>query len=276
MEALGLRRALVAGLLLGGGAAPARALPRRYMDDASPLRERGADVRTALLMDFYKELPQARDGEDAADRAARLQAALDAFKKKVAERYSEGTLQRLLDSPDAVARRAAVLALGLTGTMKSNKALAGRLHDDDGEVRRLAADGLWSLWYRGSTSANNRELQRLMRVRDPEEAITGLNTLIRKAPKFAEAYNQRAIRYFRLEKFHESITDCEIVIKLNPCHFGAQSGMAQCYMMLKKPRSALKAFRKALQINPDMEGVEETIRALEDVLGEEGRKDDKK
>ena len=38
------------------------------------------------------------------------------------------------------------------------------------------------------------------------------------------------------------------------------------------PRPALKAFRHALRINPGMEGVEETIRALENALGEEGKK----
>ena len=59
-------------------------------------------------------------------------------------------------------------------------------------------------------------------------------------------------------------------------HFGALSGMAQCFLKLRKPKAALKAFRQAFRINPGLEGVEETIRALEDVLGEEGRRDDKK
>ena len=81
---------------------------------------------------------------------------------------------------------------------------------------------------------------------------------------------------FRLGEYQKSVADCAAVLRLNPCHFGAQSGMAQSYMKLKKPRAALRAFRNALRINPGLEGVEETIRALEDVLGEEGRRDDKK
>ena len=43
-------------------------------------------------------------------------------------------------------------------------------------------------------------------------------------------------------------------------------------MRLGKARPALKAFRNALRINPGMEGVEETIRDLENALGEEGKK----
>src|SRR5262249_39489557 len=142
-------------------------------------------------------------------------------------------------------------------------------HDNDRIVRQLAADSLWSMWFRAGNEAQNKELQRLMHLDDPAKALSGLTTLIKKAPRFAEAYNQRAILYFRLEEYQKSIADCEKVLALNPFHFGAQSGMAQCYMKLRKPRAALKAFRHAYTIHPGLEGVKETIRALEEVLGEE-------
>lgn len=265
---------LVAGLVLNG-MTPAGAETRRGARDPSPLLQRGAEVGTALLVEYYQELPEPREGDDAERWAASLQSALDAFKKKVAARYTEGTLQRLLDSSDGQARRAAVLALGLMGTLKSNKLVSARLRDEDRMVRQLADDALWATWFRADNEANNQELQRLRRLRDPNKALAGFNQLIKKAPRFAEAYNQRAILYFRLEEFQKSIADCERVMKLNPFHFGAQAGMAQCYMKMKKPKAALKAFRGALKINPNLEGVEETIRALEDVLGEEGTKDSK-
>ena len=60
--------------------------------------------------------------------------------------------------------------------------------------------------------------------------------------------------------------------KLNPYHFGAQSGMAQCYMHLRKAKAALKAYREAFRLNPNLEGVEAAIRDLEKALGEEGKK----
>jgi tetratricopeptide (TPR) repeat protein len=114
-----------------------------------------------------------------------------------------------------------------------------------------------------------------MRIREPKEALPSFDALLKKAPSFAEAYNQRAILYFRMEDYPKSIADCETVLKLNPWHFGAQSGMAQCYLKQHKPKAALKAFRNALRLNPNLEGVEETIRTLEEVLGEEGKKEDK-
>ena len=84
------------------------------------------------------------------------------------------------------------------------------------------------------------------------------------------------ILHFREGDFQRSAADCQVVVKLNPYHFGALSGMGQCYMKLKKPRAALKAFRTALGINPGLEEIEETVHFLEGALGEEGRKDDKK
>jgi tetratricopeptide (TPR) repeat protein len=230
-----------------------------------------------LLIDYYRELAEPiADNLGSGDWTKPSPGKLALFKKKVRSRYSEGTLQRLLDASNEEARRAAVLALGLIGTMHSNQLLAARLRDEDALVRQLAADAMWALWFRADSEANNKELQRLLRQDDPGQALAGLNSLILRAPHFAEAYNQRAICHFRQGNYTRSLADCEKVLKLNPHHFGAQSGLAQCYMKLKKPRAALKAFRCAFRMNPALEGVKETIRFLEDALGEEGKKDDKK
>jgi tetratricopeptide (TPR) repeat protein len=215
-------------------------------------------------------------GETPEEWRVRLRAAGEAFRKRVAERYQEGTLLRLLVSPNAAARRAAAFALCQAGTMIASPALAVRLRDSDIDVRELAADALWSIWFRGDSEENNRELQRLLRTRDREKARAGLDRLIERAPKFAEAYNQRAMLSFRLKDFERSIADCERVLKLNAHHFGALAGLGQCYLQLRKNKAALKAFRGALRINPGLEGVAETIRALETALGEERRGEDKK
>jgi tetratricopeptide (TPR) repeat protein len=232
-------------------------------------------VRIAMLVEYYRRLPERQEGESAESWAVRIQEGLASFKQEAAGRYSEGTLQRLLSEANSDARRSAVMALGLVGSMASNKAVAGRLHDNDAQVRRLAADALWALWFRAGTEAHNLELQRLMRLREPQQALVGFESLLKKAPTLAEAYNQRAILHFRLERYEDSAADCETALKLNPFHFGAQSGMGQCYLKLRKPKAALRAFQSALRINPNLEGVEETIRALEEVLGEEGKTEDK-
>jgi tetratricopeptide (TPR) repeat protein len=230
-------------------------------------------VGTALLVEYYNDIPEPQ-GDDPKTWETRLRKALDKFKHRVAARYTEGTLHRLLGSSDTPTRRASILALGLTGSIQvSNGAVAAMLHDEDRGVRHLAADALWSLWFRADSDAHNRELQRLVNMRDGRKKRAGLDALIERASEFAEAYNQRAILHFQTEEWQKSLMDCERVLKLNPYHFGAAAGMARCYMELGKHRSALKAFRNALRINPGMEEVEEAIRALENALGEEGRRD---
>jgi tetratricopeptide (TPR) repeat protein len=233
-------------------------------------------VSTPLLVEYFRQLPEREEGDDPRLWLERFQAAGTTFKRKVAQRYTEATLGRLLDSPDAEVRQAAVLALGMLGTMASNRPLAEVLHDEDERGRQLAGNALWAIWFRADGEDSCTELQRLARLPDRGKALAGLNALVDRSPRFAEAYNQRAIVHFQLKQYERAIADCETVLALNPCHFGAQVGMAQCLMQLRRHRAALRAFRKARRLHPSLEGVEETIRALEQALGEGGTRDDKK
>jgi tetratricopeptide (TPR) repeat protein len=220
-------------------------------------------VSDARLLEYYRELPQLQPPVDPDLWAARMHDALRVFRQQALRWYTEGTLQRLLAHADAETRRAAVLALGLFGTMDSNGPLARVLHDDDSPTARMAADSLWQLWFRGGTEEQNADLQRVLHLPDFLEILAGLDDLVREAPRFAEVYNQRAILHFRRGDFRRSVADCERALELNPFHFGAQAGMGQCFMKLRKPKAALRAFRQALQTNPTLTHLSETIETLE-------------
>jgi tetratricopeptide (TPR) repeat protein len=220
-------------------------------------------VSVSRLVDFYRQLPRLQSSDDPDLWAARMHDALRVYRLQVLTHYTEGTLQRLLQSPDVEIRRAAVLGLGMVGTMESNAALARVLRDEDPTPARMAADALWQVWFRGGSEDQNTELQRVMHLPDFEQILAGLDELAREAPSFAEVYNQRAILFFRRGEFGRSILDCQRALDLNPYHFGAQAGMGQCYMKLRKPRAALRAFRLALEINPTMTQLSETIEMLE-------------
>jgi tetratricopeptide (TPR) repeat protein len=225
-------------------------------------------MRSAVLVDYFQQLPALPDGDFLGGRSAELHVHLERFRRRVLNRYTEGTLQRLLMNSCAQVRRAALLALGLHGTMISNVAAAECLHDDDPQVRRLAADALWNIWFRAEGEGPKRELRRLSQSKELEKGLRGIDRLIMRCPDFAEAYNQRAIIHFRLEAFQKSAADCHHALDRNRYHFGAQSGLAQCLLRMKKPRAALRAFRAALKINPDLDGVAESIRELEESLGD--------
>jgi tetratricopeptide (TPR) repeat protein len=228
-------------------------------------------VGNALILEFYQDIPERRFEDNPLEWRIRYQAACESYRKQVGGRYNEGTLLRLLvTTEDVPTRKACLLALGLLGTMKgSNRAISDWLHAEDPDLRQLAAESLWQLWFRGAGEQAHLELQKAIRKRDRARALAALGTILEKYPSFAEAYNQRAIVYFRNQEWAQAAADCQRAIALNPQHFGALSGLGQCLVELRKTRAALRAFRQALKIHPGLEDVEETVRALENRLGDD-------
>ncbi len=229
-----------------------------------------------LILQYYQLLPEHKIDEEPADWPRKFRKSLTSFKRAVEARYNEATLVRLLCSQNSDVRQATILALGLTATMRVNADLAKSLHDEDPTARLLAVDAMWSIWQRSDTPENNQELQRLVRLvaaaASTDEILAGFEALIRKSPRFAEAYNQRAVFHYHRGEYARAIADCEKALRLNPCHFGAASGMGQCFMKLKKLRAALRIYRRANRINPNLDTVRETIQSLERMLGEEGKR----
>lgn len=222
-----------------------------------------------LIVSFYLKLPQPSPTDDQDLWQAGVQEAIREFRNAVRNNYAEGTLQRLVGHADPLARQAAVLALGLLGTLASNAVVAAALKDDDWLVRRFAEDALWEIWYRGDNSEHCWSLQQAMQLNDFAQTLAALDDLIREAPAFAEAYNQRAILLFRRGEFSRSVSDCKSVLRMNPFHFGAAAGLGQCFLKMNKPRAALRAFKQALDLNPSLEDLRHAVRALREALDED-------
>jgi tetratricopeptide (TPR) repeat protein len=224
-------------------------------------------VSTPHLVELFNRLPELRPGDDEELWAAGVHDAMREFRVAVRAKYTEGTLQRLLASPEPRARRAAALALAFVGTMDSNAAVAAVLRDGDSLVQRFAADALWEIWFRGGSPEQNERLREAAANPDTAAGRAELDELVREAPEFAEAYNQRAIASFKRGEFARAAEDCEVVLRLNPFHFGAAAGLGQCLAKLGKKKAAIRAFRTALEINPALEHLRDTIRALERPAG---------
>jgi tetratricopeptide (TPR) repeat protein len=212
----------------------------------------GAPEMNPVLIRYYKSFLESQD--------------VDAFVQSVLGRYNEGTLIRLLDSSDAESRRAAVLALGLIGGTNANTAVGERMKDADPVVRSFAENALWGIWFRSDSPANNAELsaiRNLMSEERPNEAFDRVNQLIDKSPGFAEAWNQRAIIHFSRGDWDKSAQDCARAVELNPYHYGALSGMAQCQLKSGLTKEALETFRKLVRIQPHNTAVQAAIDSLQ-------------
>ena len=191
------------------------------------------------------------------------------FIHAVSTKYSIGTLERLARFGSRLTRRASILAIGFLGDFTSNDLMGNALVDRDRAVRLLADHGIREIWQRQGTDSQQQMLQSLYRMNAQSrivEAIDVSTTLINLNPNLGEAWNQRAIAYCAQGEFEAGLEDCQETLNCNPFHFPAAMGLAHCYMHLDDAFAALEAFRLALKINPDLEGVRNHVSHLERIV----------
>jgi tetratricopeptide (TPR) repeat protein len=174
-----------------------------------------------------------------------------------------------LGSSDAEVRAAAVVWIARHGAPSDAAPLYERLRDDDPGVRAYAEQALWLVWSRSGDTSVDRLMQRgteEMHSGRHREAITTFSEVIRLKPSFAEGWNKRATALYLAGDFRRSLADCDEVLKRNPRHFGALSGAGLNHLQLEEHRQALEWFRRALEVNPNLGGVQAHIRELEERL----------
>lgn len=189
-----------------------------------------------------------------------------AFIAAVSAQYARPTLERLALCGQYLTRRGAILALSYVGDYRSSPVLAHALHDSDRVIRVLAENGLFELWSRDGNESQQQQIRVVVRLNDAhqfEEAYELASRLIDDAPQFAEAWNQRAIALYQLGRYEEAANDCQQTLDLNPFHFAAALGMAHCYLDMDEGLAALDCFRRALDLNPNLEAIRGQIEYLE-------------
>ena len=173
------------------------------------------------------------------------------------------------DSPPI--RREAIVRLGEIGTMPDVQPLIRALRDPDEEARARAERAIWRIWSR----SGKPEVDALYRIAmdevergDLDKAIDTFTQVIKLDPSFAEAWNKRATLHFLAGDLRKSLADCDEVLKRNPQHFGALAGYAQIHVQLENYEKALDYARRAVAVNPNLEGTRELIEALEATIAE--------
>jgi tetratricopeptide (TPR) repeat protein len=192
-----------------------------------------------------------------------------------AEGLSREQALESLSREDPQVRREAASRLGEVGTMEDVPSLVMALRDPDEDTRGEAQDALWHIWSR----SGDGEVDRLYKVGvdqmaggDLEAAIATFTRIIELKPDFAEGWNKRATLYFLTGDLRKSLADCDEVMKRNRYHFGALAGYAQIYIRLEQYERALEYARKALAINPNLDGMRRAVGALEHAIEERRRR----
>ncbi len=138
------------------------------------------------------------------------------------------------------------------------------------EVLRIEPK-IWSLWMTQGNAAENQQLAEAttaMGILAYAKSLEKLNALIATTQNFSEAYNKRATLYYLMGRYDESLGDIDKTLDLEPRHFGALSGRGMVLLKQGKNAEALKAFKEALSVNPNMTGAKISVQQLEKLLPE--------
>jgi len=180
-----------------------------------------------------------------------------------------------LQGGNAEARAKGCLVLAEDGKPSDLPPVMAALYDPDETVRRAAEQAVWRIWSRSGDVAADRVFEAgmaQMRDGDLRAAAATFGQVIGMKPEFAEAWNKRATIYFLLGEDDISLRDCDEVLKRNPQHFGVLAGLGQIYLRKGDLPRALDYFERALAINPNMDGVRDSIDAIGKILAEKQKR----
>ena len=106
-----------------------------------------------------------------------------------------------------------------------------------------------------------------MEEKDYPLALDVLDQIIVIKPDFAEAWNKRATVHFFQDDYSGSLSDIRETLALEPRHFGALTGLGTILQAMERKEEAVRVFKRALEINPRLESVRESLEKLEREVG---------
>jgi tetratricopeptide (TPR) repeat protein len=105
--------------------------------------------------------------------------------------------------------------------------------------------------------------------KDVDLAIKLLDAIIKIRPDYTEAWNRRATIYYRRKDYGRALADIGEVLKREPRHFGALSGLGLILQDIGDDKQALEVYRRVLAVYPRIDRIPEVVKKLEEEV--EGR-----
>jgi tetratricopeptide (TPR) repeat protein len=122
----------------------------------------------------------------------------------------------------------------------------------DAEAREIE-ERLWTFW-RSLADDESRQLleqSREAQLRfDYAEALLYNKEVVKRAPQFAEGWNQLGYVYFLAGQYDESLAAIEHVLALEPMHYAALAGKGIILYYAGEVEAAQAPLKRALAINP--------------------------
>lgn len=125
---------------------------------------------------------------------------------------------------------------------------------------------IWAVWAVSRSDTTNLLMSRARAAVERKEtdlALKLLDAIIVIRPDYVEAWNRRATIEFARKDYGKALADIREVLKREPRHFGALSGMALILQEIGDDAHALDVYRRVLEIYPKIERVPDIVKRLE-------------
>jgi tetratricopeptide (TPR) repeat protein len=142
----------------------------------------------------------------------------------------------------------------------------------DDETAKAIEQRIWAIWVVSRSDTANLLMLRVrtaVEAKETDLAIKLLNGIIKIRPDYIEAWNRRATLYYLQKDYGRALADIREVLKREPRHFGALSGLGLILQDIGDDKQALEVYRRALAVYPRLPRIPELVKTLQEKV--EGR-----
>jgi len=142
----------------------------------------------------------------------------------------------------------------------------------DDTTAKAIEERIWALWVVSRSDTTNLLMTRVktaIEAKDTDLAIKLLDAIVKIKPDYIEAWNRRATLYYMKKDYGHSIADIREVLKREPRHFGALSGLGLIMQDIGDNKQALEVYRRALAVYPRLQRIPDLVKTLQEKV--EGR-----
>ena len=158
------------------------------------------------------------------------------------------------------------------GGMTLDRLFAALKVAPDDESAKYVENRIWAMWIATDSDTTTLLMSRVKAAVDAKDVDLGiklLSAIIEIKPDYIEAWNRRATLYYTKKDFEDSLADIHEVLRREPRHFGALSGLGMILQEVGDDKGALEAFRRALAVHPHLEHIPDVVKQLSEKV--EGR-----
>jgi tetratricopeptide (TPR) repeat protein len=142
----------------------------------------------------------------------------------------------------------------------------------DDVTAKAIEERIWALWTASHSDTTNLLMSRVqaaVEAKDLDLAIKILDGVVKIKPKYVEAWNRLATIYYMKKDYGHALADIRQVLRLEPRHFGALSGLGLIMQDIGDDKQALEVYRRALAVYPRLQRIPEIVKTLQEKV--EGR-----